>query len=825
MAKRTGKSKTDFLALLKKATTEEEVKHAYAAYFNIPYNTSGRHDLYTDTILFEFKYDKNFKSIKACSQVLAQTLYYIRRLKFGAEPDKAIPSFICIADVDEAILTQTILWNKFYDDVRGKYDWDLAPSLPDDQLVKDIADSTQAHELHAFDISESADLEEFHDKLSECLDPQMVLSFVDKKVITESNFEDVYRYWEKIFGAAVQNGFKSSRYFVSDILEGNTLFQPESGRVVYRINDKGDFREKKIPAQDYHHFWSLYQKVTNGDIVRAVLAKIDRLTDDNLRRFHGEFFTPLRFAQKALEYVERTVGANWWETDEYRLWDMAAGTGNLEYHLPQKALKCCYLSTLDSEDTEHLARLFSDATVFQYDYLNDDVGNLFARSEDTLDIGLTWKLPAKLRADLNNPKIKWIILINPPFATSQTAGTNSRSKEGVSDTAIRTRMHADNLGEVSRELFSQFLYRIKHEFQGKQTHLALFSTIKYINATNDQKFRDTVFDFKCERGFVFSSLNFEGTKQGFPVGVLVWLVNAGIRLSEQTIDVDVYNEDVEKIGTKRISSEHRDTFLSKWIDRPKCDQVFPPFGSAIAVKADNADQRDRVADGFLASLMCNGNDFQHQNNTAFLSGPYVSAGALSVTPKNFEQAMVVHAARLVPMKTWLNNRDQFKAPTTALDARFVTDCAVWNLFSNGNHTASLRNVVYKGQTYQIPNNFFPFPIAELRQWEITDRDFVLALASAEDRFAAHWLGGRTLSAEAAAVLAAGRAVYQFYFQHLGELRLTLYRIETWDAGWWQIKQALKNANLGGDLMESLKQAHTALGAGILPRLSEYRIID
>jgi predicted nucleotidyltransferase len=117
---------------------------------------------------------------------------------------------------------------------------------------------------------------------------------------------------------------------------------------------------------------------------------------------------------------------------------------------------------------------------------------------------MQWKLPQKLRNDLNNPKLKWIMFINPPFATSQKAGTNhGDSKQGVSDTAVRKMMHNDNLGEVSRELFSQFIYRIKKEFEGKQTHLALFSTLKYINATNDQKLRDNVFNFGFEQGFVF----------------------------------------------------------------------------------------------------------------------------------------------------------------------------------------------------------------------------------------------------------------------------------------------------------------------------------
>jgi type I restriction-modification system DNA methylase subunit len=63
------------------------------------------------------------------------------------------------------------------------------------------------------------------------------------------------------------------------------------------------------------------------------------MTDAEKQKRNGEFFTPIPFAKKALDYIEKTLGRQWWKTGEYRLWDMAAGTGNFEYHLPQEALQ------------------------------------------------------------------------------------------------------------------------------------------------------------------------------------------------------------------------------------------------------------------------------------------------------------------------------------------------------------------------------------------------------------------------------------------------------------------------------------------------------
>ena len=809
-----------FFGSLAAARTEEEVKFAYAKYFDLDYDTSHRHDLYHKQVFFEFKSNKNFHNLKTRATTLAQTLYYIHRLKFGGDAEQPVPAYLCMADQNEAIIVETLLWKDFYTDADEKYDWDLAPSSPDPNLVDDLASTPLVRNLRVYDVENRSAFKMFADKLEIQLKPQLML-WGDKKIVSEENFEEVFKHWNDAFGEAVRNGTKPSRYFVADIQEGHSRYFPSESKVLFNVGEQ-NWKEKKILARDYDNFWSMFDRVQDPEIVRGVLAKIDRLTDDTLRRFYGEFFTPVQFARKALDYIARTVGKEWWKSGEYRLWDMAAGTGNLEYGLPSDAWKYCYLSTYYDEDVQHCKRLFRGAEVFQYDYLNDDVENLF----QSLDFGVTWKIPQKLRQDLADPNIKWIIFINPPFATSQTAGTSGRSKSEVSATKVREVMHANNLGEVSRELFQQFVFRIKREFSDRVAHFGLFSTLKYVNSNNDQKFRDTVFNFGFERGFVFSSANFVGTKanNAFPVGFLVWKLNEEKSLENQNIVLDVFNERVEKIGTKQVFTEHRDQFLSKWIDRADASITFPPLGSAIEVKATNKDRRDRIAPSFLASLMCKGNDVQNQNFTALLSGPYVSAGALSVTPDNFDQAMVVHAVRRIPKATWLNDRDQFLQPNTELSQEFINDCTVWNLFSNSNQTASLRDVEYDGRMYQIPNHFFPFLIADVKRWKIDDSQIAESLSTGEDAYVAKWLADQELSSEAMSVLRKGKQIYQYYFENLGQIPTTKFKIENWDAGWWQIRNALGDVNLGKEIMTELKALHVTLREKILPEISKYGII-
>lgn len=842
-----------FRQLLSRCKVEDDVRAAYSKFFDIPFDASEYIDLYTPQVLFEFKYDKNLSRNHEKARVLAQALYYVRRLRYGdidelkAEEEstlfsqdqmqeliqglRPVPPTICLADVNEAVLTQTEIWLFFIEDKQNKYDWTLSPSNPDEQLIKDLSATPDLQALHTYKFDNEQELKLFNELLTKCLDLQLSLKGLHvKKQITEKNFERVYTYWERIFGDAVRNGYKPSRYFVSDIQEGNTIFSPVDGKALFNVDNK--FIPKKILAHDYNWFWSLFDKVKNIDTIRGILAKVDRLTDDTLRRFHGEFFTPIPFATKALDYIADTVGQEWWTTGEYRLWDMAAGTGNLEYNLPAAAWKYCYLSTLEETDVEHLTRLFPDAEVFQYNYLDDDIDYIAAKvkmEKDKLaskDVFASYqKLPRKLVDDLNNPNIKWIILINPPFATAQVSGTNGDSKKGVSDTHVRRLMHACNLGEVSRELFSQFIFRIKYEFGNKHAYLALFSKIKYLNATNDRKLRETLFDFSFEKGFIFSSVNFSGTSTAsqFPVGMLIWNLKTSNKLEEQHIILDIYNTKGEIIGHKVI--DFRSDYLSKWILRPATTHKMPPFGSAIEIKASNKDRRDRVADGFLASLMCAGNDFGSQNYVYFLSAPAVSAGALSVVDKNFEQAVVLHAARRIPQANWINDRDQFLAPTKELSEEFITDCAVWSLFADSNQTAALKDVVYEGTTYQIHNHFFPFAVSELKKWQITDSDIRQTLLSAEDTFVCQWLSEHTLSPEAQAILKKGKEIYRFYFENLNQLRTNKFKIETWDAGWYQIRMALKNADLAAEKIIELKELHRALRAKLLPLLYEYGILS
>ena len=805
--------------VLSECKKEEEVKEQFVKFFKIKLNALKQIDHYSEEILYEFKLDKNFKHIKNIAAVIAQTLYYIRALKYG-KISAPVPPVICIIDKNEAFFFQTNKFRKFYHS--EAYDWDRSASTPDPKLINHIEKFEEINNIHVFDLSNEQEEENFINKHKDFSRKQLFLfDNLDKKNINENNFFDVYKLWLKLFGEYVKNGRKQSEYFLCDIEQGKSF--KTTNQIGFDFG-AGDARLKQLPQKDYEYFWNIYEKIPSKDML-VIRQKADRISEDYERRFTGEFYTPIEFAEKGLQYLEKTIGKEWWKTGEYRFWDMAAGTGNLEFMLPSSALPYCYISTLLEDDAKYCKSIFPTATCFQYDYLNDDVGFL----TNALNLGFSHKMPENLVKDLANPNLKWIIFTNPPWATSNTAGNTvgKKSKDTISMTQIRELMNQENLGESSRELFTQFLYRISKEFAGKQAYLCLYSTLKYLNAKNDKKVRDSFFQYAFKRGFIFSIKHFGVKKnsQNFPAGFLIWDLNKHIQIEKQNIVLDVFNKNFEKYGTKQIFDTENNTPITKWITREKNTKIMPPFSSAINVAYNNKDTRDRVTDDFICSIANQGNDFQHHNLWCLLSGPQASAGAFSVTPANFEKAMVLHAVKKIPAPSWTNNRDQFFAPTGPLTQEFINDCIIWCAFADSNNTASLSDIEYKGQTYQIPNNLYPYLLSEVKQWPCSLSNLTLQLSTAnEDSFLAKWLQDKTLSDAANTVYQAGKDLYKYFYSQIANTHWMKAKITRWDVGLWQIKQTLKDANLGIDLIQQLKEEHKKLGDKLLPQIYHYGFI-
>lgn len=540
---------------------------------------------------------------------------------------------------------------------------------------------------------------------------------------------------------------------------------------------------------------------------------------DSKKRYLGEFYTPLIFAKKSLEFINQVISAEELKSGKYRIWDMACGQGNLEHYLDKCCRKYLYMSTIDSKDIEYCKKKFKNACIFQYDYLNDDI-------ELKNQIFNYKKLPSKLKSDLENKELNWLIFINPPYATSQVAGTNSKSKKNVSVSFIREIMHQNKLGEASRELYAQFMFRINKEFiNGKNIYLAIFSKTNYIKSNNNEKFRESICNYKFINGFIFSSSNFDNTSKTvpFPVSFIIWKISNECNIKKENILLSVLNDNCEEICKKNYNTVDRNGLLNKWIKRERTSYTFVPLSSAIKVKNSGKDIRDKVCENFIGSLMSCGSDLQKQNLTAIFSAPQASAGSLSITKDNFEKAMIIHAVRRTVKVDWLNGSDQFVIPIEKekeeLSEEFKLDCVIWSLFATSNQTSSMDNVFYKNKYYRIDNQFYPFDYKEVySNCGLFDYDN-------SRRFAYKYLKNKEkiITKEAFDLLNIGKELYIFFYGNIEKINLDKFKISLWDAGFWQIRKSLKDAKIGLDILNDIKLKRNILRNNIFKEV--YRFVS
>ena len=446
------------------------------------------------------------------------------------------------------------------------------------------------------------------------------------------------------------------------------------------------------------------------------------------------------------------------------------------------------MSTLDQADIDVMkaTKTCVAAQRFQYDFLNDDITD-----DGRIDYSLSNKVPASLRAAIAAGR-KILVLINPPYAAATNRGNTSQVGDAEYKSGVaKTRFAAsamDDYGKASNELFTQFVVRIAHEIPNAT--LAMFSTLKYINAPDFEKFRQK-WRAKFLGGFVVHNQAFDGLKGKFPIGFLIWRADQSEKSSVTEVAVEVLDKNASAIGEKKFFNLPALQFLSSWIIRPKSNNInVIPLKNAVTPATATKDLRGtKWADGAIACMDCAGNDLQHaeQHSVIFSSG-YGSAGGFFVTDKNLWQVAIVFAVRRLIRPTWLNDRDQFLQPTAPLTDDFKTDCLIWMLFNRCNRTAGADGLKWNNQTWSLVNHFIPFTEAEVGAPDRFESDFMV-----------QYLSDKNLSVEALAVLDAGRYLWKAYFSYT-DVRAVRdeYKLNRPDVGWFQICNAIAARNASGD---------------------------
>ncbi len=560
--------------------------------------------------------------------------------------------------------------------------------------------------------------------------------------------------------------------------------------------------------EGYRQFWAIYHKPPKQEYRDYLLERRDSLIPLDERSFKGAYYTPLAVVDKAYDKLSETLGKNWQK--DYIVWDMCCGVGNLEVkHSNHRKI---FMSTLDQADIDVMkaTKTCVAAQRFQYDYLNDDI-----TEDGKIDYNLTNKVPLELRQAIAEGK-KILVLINPPYAEATNADTVSggKNKAGVAKTKFaKTSMSA--YGKARNELFTQFVARIAKEIP--TATLAMFSTLKYVNAPNFEKFRQA-WSAEYLGGFVVHSKSFEGLKGNFPIGFLVWKTNqkSDIKTPITEIVAEVFDRKVNPIGEKRFYNLPNETFLNVWLKRPKANKIEAiPLKNSISPTTGNV-RVSTWSDNGIAYMYCGVNDIQHANQqTVLFSSPYGGGNGFYLTPQNLWQAAIVFSVRQLIKHAWINHNDQFLQPSAPIPDEFKNDCLIWMLFHGKNLTASANDLEWSGKKWSIVNHFIPFSESEVGSPERFESDFMV-----------QYLADKELSFEAKAVLDAGRELWKSYFSAVDvyQVRDEL-KLNRPDVGWYQVRKALEARNSSGDFapvsFDEFKKCYEKLSDKLRPQVFEF----
>lgn len=781
------------IAALGVARTEEDVKDAYIKALGLKKYNKGLIDIRTDEIWFEAK-----EASTPPTLMFAQLLCYVRDARKKGE---TIPPFLAVIDREKAALMETAKALPILADSSIK--WPKSGSAVDKVTAAQAAPYIETHfVVYKLESHEK----EFIDAVRHAIKAG---KFV-RTPITPDNLRQVFDRWVEMIGREL-DGVDESDYallFFADIMhDGNKAAMAnlparllhEDGRPVFLMGGK---TYELASDKGYRNFWAIYHRPPEEEHRAYLLERRDSLLPLDERSFKGAYYTPLHIVDKAYDLLAQTLGRNWQQN--YIVWDMCCGVGNLE--VKHSNHRNIYMSTLDQADIDVMKASHTcvAATKFQYDYLNDDVDDF-----GQIDYARTNKVPEPLRQAIADAKArkkgvkKILVLMNPPYAEAANS-LGSAGKTDVARSAVGASM--EDLGYASRELFVQFLTRIKRELPGAT--VAFFSTLKYVNAPNFERFREQ-WNSKYLGGFVVPGQAFDGLKGNFPIGFLVW--DTGRREVLTQIWTKAIDEEGNPLGEKIFFNLPNEAFLSGWLPRLKTSTQNIPLKNAVSPQNSHA-KVTSWHEGAIGYMLANANDLQHASTlTALFSSICSQGNGFYVTKENIWKVGVVFAVRRLIKPTWLNDRDQFLQPTGELSSEFRSDCLIWMLFNGSNLSAGVNDLEWNGRKWPLVNHFIPFTEAE-----------VGANERFESEFMSTYLSGLKLSPEAGQIMDEGRKLWtKFHATRFEKKIRDEFKLNRADVGWYQIRKALE-ANSGSESVdfEPFKAAYDELSRKLRPQVFE-----
>lgn len=754
-------------------------------------------------LITEFKFDENFSSKAHKSKVLIQVLYYLKSFELEGKP---LPNVILVGDKDETFVMHSNDISNYLDE---NIDWDIAPSIAPSKNSELLMKMLKDKKINpfVFPIDEHFSFKAVADKIS-----YLALNIQRKVRVTEHNISVIYDYF---VNKVVKNSSKIDAnrlvyIFIELMINPNENYKHPTKKNTLVVSD-GELVQ--INGDSYDSFFSYFERNYKPKEKEKFTEIADRLIEDTNRRFKGEFYTPTLWVDEAHRMISNQFGENW--KQEYVVWDCAWGTGNLTRDYRFNELYC---STLNESDIE-IGKKYNSrgSTKFQYDFLNDDIDIL--QGKELLENDYC-KLPRELLNSLKMNK-PIIFLINPPYGTANNAGTKEGDhKQGIALTKVNELMKEANMGASSQQLYAQFLYRIilmKKIFNLTNVNICIYAKSTYMTGSTFKKLRDSFLsNFKYETGMLFQASHFADVKG-------VWGIDFSIWSSGETLDKNKFihelkdlNESNNIVTTEKkiIYNIDKQKTCSDWIkEEIKSLKTVdaPQLGSALIVKSKGVGNLVEKSLGYYVNV---GNSVYKNTTDVFLVSSTSSMGhGISILPINFKKVVSNFSARKLIIgkyANWINDKDEYLIPNINHPnyEEWNNDAIIHSLFNSSSAQSSLRDIEYKDKTWDIKNEFFFMSVSDIEELADefeNDEIYEDIKAFGDERYVYKLLQEIELSKEAQAVLdkAIELTKKSFGYRELFNEEKSEYHINTWDAGWYQIK-GLLNHYLKDDYKEFVK---------------------